>query len=197
MRTRWASPGADVDESWRRCGRVPAQMWASPGADVAGSDAPAVQLAASASPSSLASAVCGLAERDSRGHWAHICTGTFPHLRRDFCPHLRPGLAPLLVPRLARIRNALAAGGARALHRLPPRATRNRYRCIHATCNGRLRPRASTALCRRGSRTATTPSRCEASDCPRSSRACAESAERLPPVSPSQVWEYCVAPVAL
>jgi hypothetical protein len=30
----WASPGADVGESRRRCGQVPAQMWASPGADV-------------------------------------------------------------------------------------------------------------------------------------------------------------------
>jgi hypothetical protein len=29
-----AGPGADVGESRRRCGRVPAQMWASPGADV-------------------------------------------------------------------------------------------------------------------------------------------------------------------
>jgi hypothetical protein len=30
----WASPGADVGQSRRRCGPVPAQMWASPGADV-------------------------------------------------------------------------------------------------------------------------------------------------------------------
>ncbi len=30
----WASPGADVGESRRGCGRVPARMWVSPGADV-------------------------------------------------------------------------------------------------------------------------------------------------------------------
>ena len=30
----WASPAADVGESQRRCGRVPPQMWASPSADV-------------------------------------------------------------------------------------------------------------------------------------------------------------------
>jgi hypothetical protein len=39
----WASPGADVGQSRRRCGPVPAPMWASPGADAAGREQVAAQ----------------------------------------------------------------------------------------------------------------------------------------------------------
>jgi hypothetical protein len=80
----WASPGADMGESRRRYGRVPAQIWASPGADVA------QHCSAQVAAEFKAKLRVLIASTSQHGHAPSA--GTRPHLHRD-SPTSAPGLA--------------------------------------------------------------------------------------------------------